>query len=218
MANTVGPGGTSGGGSSGGSSSGESSSGGSSTGGSSSGGSDYDNAEGSGGITEVGIPSKLVGKGGGGGSVLKLPDWISSLKPLTEFVGLLLAFARNPLKFLRSRLFPPIVAGIIGFSFDIAEIIAQPFQVINRALTQGLLSAILNAIGALFTPLEVLINSLIGFVIDATSPLGPLQPFVAVGIILLSGYFGGSVILRGARAILSGIPIIGGSLDTLIFG
>jgi len=178
-----------------------------------------DNAEGSGGITEVGITSKLVGGGGGGGgAALQLPDWISSLKPLTEFVGLLLAFARNPLKFLRSRLFPPIVAGIIGFSFDIAEIIAQPFQVINRALTQGLLSAILNAIGALFTPLEVLINSLIGFVVDATAPLGPLQPFVAVGIILLSGYFGGSVILRGARAILSGIPIIGGSLDTLIFG
>lgn len=151
-----------------------------------------------------------------------IPSWIFELAPLVGFVNVLVDFASNPLRFIRSRLFPPLIGGIFGFIFNIAEIIAIPFNAINQSLlgsgsSPGLLGAILNAISAIFAPLEALINSLIGFIAFATAPFGPLQPFVAIGVILLAGYLGGGLLIRALRSALNAIPG-GGAIDTFIFG
>lgn len=205
MANTVGPGGTSGGGGSdgGGTSSGG---GGTSSGGDGSAGSDYDNAEGSGGMTDVGIPAKLVGKGGGGGAFLKtsaLPDWVKSLQPLAAIAGVLVAFAEDPIGFIRSYLAQiaagwaaDIVDSFIAAILDVASVLGGIVGDAGDVVVDGLLVPVATSGGLLISTHETLVS--------AVQSLGPLAP---AGIIVLY-----------AAELVVGFAVIDGVLSVGVFG
>lgn len=134
-----------------------------------------------------------------------LPLWIFDLKPLVDYVSLLVDFASSPLRFIRRRLIPVLVGGIFGFVFDLASIISRPFGLIasslgsaGGALSTGL-TAIPDAVGSG-------IVSLVGLLESATAPLGVFQPFVLAAIAIVVGYAVFEVSIRVARGLVSALP------------
>lgn len=156
------------------------------------------------------------GGGGGGSSGPSLPTWIFDLEPLKNYVGTLVSFASNPLRFLRGRAIPPILGAIFGFTFDLANIISRPFEAVLGSFNLASAS-VSTATQAVTQPIGDVVSSGSATIVWISAPFGPLQPFVAAALVIVSAY--GLVIfgIRLARAIADAIPIVSG-VETFLFG
>jgi hypothetical protein len=156
--------------------------------------------------------------GDGGGAIsewgdLGLPDWLSDLETYADD---LVAFAKSPLRYLRARAIPPILGAIFGFTFDVADIIAQPFQTIIGSLTT--LSASLSfALQSVTDPIADALALSADFLVSLTTPFGPLQPFALAALAIAIGYGVIVVSIRLGRAAADSIPVVSG-IETFLFG
>lgn len=141
---------------------------------------------------------------------------VTSLFGGLAVISTLRDFATNPLRFLRGRIIPPVLGAIFGFVFDLADIIAQPFQAIIGTL--NLLSASLTTtLRSVTGPIEDALAQSAGFLVSLTVPFGALQPFVLAALAILIGYAVIVVSLRLARATADAIPVVSG-IETFLFG
>lgn len=157
----------------------------------------------------------MSSSGGGisGWGDLSLPGWLTDLK---DYADELIAFAKNPIRYLRARAIPPILGAILGFAFDMASLIARPFDAVLSSLdvvSTSISTATQTVSGSISAVLDI--GSWV--IITVTAPLGPLQPFAAVGLTLLLAY--GLLIagVRLTRALTDSIPVVNG-VETFLFG
>jgi hypothetical protein len=156
--------------------------------------------------------------GGGGISsslIRKLTDLLA-LMPLVDYVNMLKSFAKTPGEFIRSRLYPLLLGGIIGFMLNVADAVAAPFL----AIVDVLEIIGISLIGAISPPLEAiteLIRSLMGAVLAASAGFGPLQPFVLLAIGIVASYLAFRVGQRALAAGFASLPGLSG-IGKLIFG
>jgi hypothetical protein len=125
-------------------------------------------------------------------------------------------FATSPLRFLRARLIPTVIGAIFGFVFNLAEIVAAPFESVQTGLGT-LASALSGAMGSISGPIAGAISGIEGWLLTVTAPLGPLQPFVVTAVLLVLLYVLLVLMTRIARAIMDSIPVVSG-IETLLFG
>lgn len=154
--------------------------------------------------------------GGGGSGGISIPGFVDDLEPLADYVDILTSFAKAPIEFLRARAIPPVIGAIFGFTFDLADIVAQPFDTVLGSL--ALLSeSVSKATAAISDPIADALSIGSELVLSVTAPLGPLQPFVATALTLVMAY--GLLILsiRLLRALADSIPIVSG-VETFLFG
>jgi hypothetical protein len=164
------------------------------------------------------------GGGGGGGGDGPSRGFIESIAETvvedmfggSERIQTLVSFAKAPLRFIRARAIPGILGVIFGFAFDMAAIIANPFQAIIGSLT-NLSSSLTGATQSVTQPIGNLFGSASSAFVSATAPLGALQPFVVTATLLLLAYGALVVSIRLARAIADSIPIVSG-IETFLFG
>jgi|GEM_PF-5667311 len=162
-----------------------------------------------------GNPSDSDGGGGGGGGGSSGPS-LGSLTKLGPYVDTLVSFASSPISFLRGRAIPPILGAIFGFAFDIANIVARPFDAVLGSL--DLVSDSLStATQAVSDPIGDVLAVGAGTVLSLTAPLGPLQPFAATILTLIIAYVVLIAGIRLARAIADSIPVVSG-VETFLFG
>lgn len=133
-----------------------------------------------------------------------------------EVISTLREFATNPLRFLRGRVIPPILGAIFGFVFDLAAIVAQPFQAIIGALTT-VSASLSRAVGAVTDPIADALALSADFLVSLTAPFGPLQPFALAALAIAIGYGVIVVSIRLGRAVADSIPVVSG-IETFIFG
>lgn len=128
----------------------------------------------------------------------------------------LVAFARTPVNFLRVRVVPIVVGGIFGVAFDIARIIARPFDAVLASL--GLVNeSISTATAAITDPIGDGLSIGTELVLSVTAPLGPLQPFVVTGLTIAIAYVVVLAGIRLARALADSVPVLSG-VETFLFG
>lgn len=133
-----------------------------------------------------------------------------------ERIETLIAFATNPLRFLRARVIPVVLGAIFGFVFDLATIVARPFQAIIGALTT-LSVSLTGAVGAVTDPIADALALSAGFLVSLTTPFGPLQPFALAALAIAIGYGIIVVSVRIGRAAADSIPVVSG-IETFLFG
>lgn len=131
-------------------------------------------------------------------------------------INALVAFATNPLRFLRARVIPVILGAIFGFAFDMATLIARPFDAALGSLTL-VSSSLSTATGAITEPIGDALSIGSQLVLSATAWAGPLQPFVATAVTLVIAY---AVLIAGVRllrALADSVPVLSG-VETFLFG
>ena len=131
-------------------------------------------------------------------------------------IATLRSFARDPLRFLRARVIPPVLGAIFGFVFDLAAIVSRPFEAVIRAL-ETLTTSLTNATESFTEPIGDALALSANFVVSLTSPLGPLQPFAVAAVAILVGYGVIVVSIRLARGLADAIPVLSG-VETFLFG
>lgn len=134
----------------------------------------------------------------------------------SQRIQTLVSFAKAPLRFIRARAIPGILGVVFGFAFDMAAIIANPFQAIIGSLT-NLSSSLTGATQSVTQPIGNLFGIASSAFVSATAPLGALQPFVVTAVVLLLAYGALVVSIRLVRAIADSVPIVSG-IETFLFG
>lgn len=125
-------------------------------------------------------------------------------------------FATTPLKFLRARAIPVVIGGIFGRAFDMAQLIARPFDAVLASL--GLVNeSISTATAAITEPIGDALALSGTFLVSLTAPFGPLQPFALAALAIAIGYGVIVVSVRLGRAAADSIPVVSG-VETFLFG
>ena len=131
-------------------------------------------------------------------------------------INTLVAFATSPLRFLRARVIPVVLGAIFGFAFDLANIVARPFDSVLGSL--GLLSGSLStATQAITNPVGDGLALGSGLLLSVTAPLGSLQPFAVAVLTIAIAYAVLIAGIRFLRALADSVPVLSG-IETFLFG
>lgn len=153
---------------------------------------------------------------------IKLPDWVTDLKPLTDVAGFLASFGDDPAGWLRKHLVRFLLGAIAGLVLDIAGIIRDGWTAVNGAL-RGAAETSRDAMSLVgdvaLEPLAMVNQQLFNLVLGST--FGPFEAPIIVSLYALEL----ALVVRLAKPALlalgelsSGIPVVGGVINSGVTG
>jgi|GEM_PF-2699759 len=153
-----------------------------------------------------------------------IPEWISDLKPLSDYVSELANFAGQvedaggPIPWARRRIVEYILGAVGALIFTTADIIDQMWGIVIDAIDQAG-EAVPQSISSAGAPVTALVADFHGAVGDAAAVAGPASPIIVVGtyaVVLYLAYLGLRAAAPAATDALGAVPVVGSALDAIL--
>lgn len=153
-----------------------------------------------------------------------IPDFVSELEPLSNYVGTLVDFAGQvedaggPIPWARQRIVEYILGAVGALIFTTADIVDQMWGIVIDAIDQAG-AVVPESIRSAGRPVTLLVADFHGAVRDASAVAGPASPIIVVGayaVVLYLSYIGLRAAAPAATDALGAIPVVGSAVDALL--